>query len=153
MKIFIGADHGGFEKKQEIISQLEELGHQVVDCGAHHLDPEDDYPEYAFKVGEELVKAQNVGEDALGILLCRSGAGMNMAANKVMGVRAAVVSSIDQAGHARQHNNANIATLSADWMSTNEMMKITRQFIETDFSKEERHIRRVAQISSYEQKR
>ncbi len=151
--ILIGSDHGGFEKKQAVVAMLRDQGYQVLDCGAASFDPDDDYPQFAFKVGEELVKLLHQDKLAYGILLCRSGAGMSIAANKVVGVRAAETNSIEHAQHARQHNGANVATIAADWLDLDIVLSIVNHFVNTQFSGEERHLRRINQIGAYEQNR
>jgi len=148
--ILIGSDHGGFGTKQSLVAALQDRGYEVIDCGAKNYNPDDDYPSFAFKVGEELVKLLHQNKLARGILLCRSGAGMNVAANKVNGVRAAETNSIEQAQHARRDNDANIATIAADWLDIDAVLQIVSHFINTQFSGEERHIRRINQISAYE---
>lgn len=146
-KIFIGADHGGFVLKNILISFLEKLDYEVEDCGALILDPGDDYPEISFTVAEKVKDDQG----SLGILLCRSGGGVAIAANKVAGIRA--VSAIDEASavHARKDNDAQILVIGADFVSSEEKAKkIVTEFLQTDFSEEPRHQHRIAQIHSYE---
>lgn len=149
MKIFIGADHGGFALKNTLISWLENQNHKVEDCGAFVLDPGDDYPEIAFSVAEKTVDE----EDSFGLLLCRSGGGVSIAANKVKGARAVAASDEECAKHAREHNNAQILVLGADFVSSEEKAKkIVTAFLQTEFSGATRHQRRIDQIASYEER-
>lgn len=156
MKIFLGADHGGFALKEKIKEWLAEWGYDFEDCGAQTLDPEDDYPQFAFAVGEKVVSRQLSAEKNksfeanFGILACRSAAGVVMAANKVKGVRAFAAFTTESAKHARKHNNANVIALSGDWLKSDEAKAILKVFLETEFSTDERHRRRVGQISEYE---
>ena len=150
MKIFVGSDHGGFEYKAAVIAKIQSLGHEAVDKGAFSLDPDDDYPQFAFAVGEAVAALPQ--DQAKGILLCRSGAGMTIAANKVSHVRAVQARSQEEVKHACEHNDANVLTLSADWLSEEEVLNLVEAFLVTPFSKEARHQRRVEQIAAYESK-
>lgn len=145
-KVFIGADHGGFEFKEKIKAYLTATGYIVEDCGAETLAPEDDFPPFAFAV------AQKVAQDpyARGVLLCRSGVGMTIAANKVPGARAATLHTGAEAVHARSHDDVNIAALPADFLSEQEIFEVLGIFLVTPFSDEERHQRRLTQISAFE---
>jgi ribose 5-phosphate isomerase B len=146
--VAIGADHGGFTDKEVIRGWLTEQGHQVIDCGAFEYDPADDYPPIAATVVQELGKQQAAGVSAVGILLCRSSAGMVIAANRFSSIRAVSVLSSEQAAHARAHNDANVIALSGDWMDVPTMQACITTFFETPFSAEERHQRRVEQLSA-----
>ena len=149
MNIFVGADHGGFKYKQAVLQEIQDLGHKAVDKGAFELDPDDDYPEYGFLVAEAVSEEP---DQSKGILLCRSGGGMTIAANKVKGVRAVQARSSEEVLHACLHNNANVLTLSADWTSEPEVLELVEIFLSTHFSDEARHQRRVEQITAYESK-
>lgn len=142
--IGIASDHGGFKLKQEIIPYLKELGYSVIDYGTM-VEESVDYPEYAFKVGEAI---QNKGIN-FGIIICTTGIGMSIACNKVVGVRCAKVDNIEEAKLTRLHNDSNVLALSASNKKAKEIVKI---FLETNFSNEERHIRRVNMIKKYEEK-
>lgn len=146
LKIHIGADHGGFEQKNELIKWLTSAGYQLKDCGALSLDLADDYPQIAKSVVESLQNQEKNDQYSLGILLCRSGGGMTMAANRFSGIRAVNAVASDMAKHAREHNDANVIVLSADWSSLDEMKEIVRTFINTPFSGETRHVRRITQL-------
>lgn len=148
-QIVIGSDHGGYELKEVISAWLIEQGYSVSDEGAHVFDPTDDYPQVAFSVAQKVADSQN----AVGILLCRSSGGEVIAANKVTGIRAVSVFNSQSAVHAKEHNNANVIALPADWLTVEEVKKYILEFLETHFLQEERHVRRIAQISAYERDR
>ena len=147
MKIAIGTDHNGTEIKKEIKAYLKNKGYEVIDVSEHN-SAFDDYPEYAFKVGE-LVASK---EATCGILICGTGIGMSIAANKVKGIRCAHVTNTSEAILSRQHNNANIIALGANGNKVNDLIKMIDLFINTDFKAEERHVRRNGQILEYENK-
>lgn len=146
--IYLAADHRGFRLKEEIKKWLEKELYEFRDLGATDYDREDDYPTYAFKLGETVVH-----ENARGILICGSGAGASIAVNKVPGVRAGLCTSVKQAVAAKNDDNINILCLSADWVSLDENEKITEAFLKTLFSSEERYLRRLNQIKDYESKK
>lgn len=146
MKIYLGSDHAGFELKQALGRYLQEAGHDVLDLGNTELDPDDDYPDYAFDVGEAVAKEP----EAFGVLVCGSAQGVCMAANKVKGVRAAPIASEDEAKKTREHNDANVLCLSGWNQSIVEAGKIVATFLSTPFSDEERHARRLGKIRDYE---
>jgi ribose 5-phosphate isomerase B len=145
--IVIGADHGGFRLKQQLVELLRMSGYAVEDAGPEKLDPDDDYPGIAFAVGEAVAAAP---EEKAGILVCRSGGGMTIAANKVPGVRAVTVTREDEVVHARTDNDANVISLPADWITQASAENLVRLFLETPFSEAERHARRIQQIAAYE---
>lgn len=148
--VVLGADHGGFPFVQPLLQYLRQQGVEVISVGAESLEPGDDYPQFAFEVGSTVARLRSQGVVAYGALLCRSGAGMTIAANKVAGVRAVTATTTEQVRHARQHNDANVVSLSAEWLSESEIHELVGVFITTSFSSEERHQRRVAQITAYE---
>lgn len=143
-QVYVGADHGGFKLKDAIVKELRRKGLVVTDF-TDKYDPEDDYPDVGFKVGEKVAR-----ENAFGILICRSSAGICMVANKVKGIRATSCLTEEQARLTREHNDANILCLSGDLVSEELNLKIVEVFLETLFSSEERHIRRIQKISKYE---
>lgn len=145
--IYLGADHGGYELKQTLKDWLAQAGYQTKDLGAHELDPKDDYPKFAAAVA----RAVSQDENGLGILICRSGGGMVIAANKIAGIRAVEVFNQVSAEHAKQHNHANVISLAADWMTENEAKAIVKAFLETEFTHEPRHQRRIEQIHALEE--
>lgn len=142
--IGIASDHGGFKLKQEMITYLKELGYNIIDYGTM-VEESVDYPEYAFKVGEAI---QNKGIN-FGIIICTTGIGMSIACNKVVGVRCAKVDNVEEAKLTRLHNDSNVLALSA---SNKQVKEIVKTFLETNFSNEERHIRRINMIKNYEEK-
>lgn len=146
--VFVGSDHGGWGNKDSLITLLSSKGYVVEDCSGAHFDPEDDYPPVAFKVAEKVQYNRN----AMGVLLCRSGSGMIMAANRVQGIRAAVAHTEQAARHARTDNDANVLSVSADWLSQEQIEEIVIAFLEQQFFGEERHKRRISQIHAYEKK-
>ncbi len=143
-KIALAADHAGFEEKEKIKATLDRLGVQYDDLGTYSYDSVD-YPDYARKVAEAVAR----GEYDQGLLVCGSGTGMAIAANKVRGVRAAVAWNEDIARLARQHNDANVLSLAARFTSPEEMDKIVKAWFAADFEGG-RHERRVAKISEVE---
>lgn len=147
MLIYLGADHGGFKLKEIIKNWLIEKQYQVEDCGALVFDEQDDYPDFAFAVASKVKPAL---PDALGILFCRSGGGMAMAANKVKGIRAIEVFSQESAQHARTNNQANIITFSADWFNEAVIKSMIETFLTAEFTNEARHLRRLAKVTQYE---
>lgn len=141
--IVIGADHGGFELKDKIKKKLDDLGFEYEDIGPYKLDPNDDYPKFAERVGRDVSEHP----DWKGILVCRSGQGMAMVANKISGVRAAVCHSVEETKKTREHNDANVLCVGADDVKEEEILKMVEIFLQTPAEKEERHKRRVGQIN------
>lgn len=141
--IYLGADHGGFAVKEQIKQWLASGGYEMIDMGAPTLVPDDDYPIYAQAVA---LKIQEDPEKNRGILLCRSGGGMAIAANRFKEVRAVDCKSVEEAVHARQHNDANVLTLPAEWVTGEQAIDIVQAFLTTPFSGEQRHIQRIKKI-------
>jgi ribose 5-phosphate isomerase B len=148
MRIHIGSDHAGLEFKAKIIAHLQSQGHQVTDHGPHSFDPLDDYPEFCIPAA--LATAKDPG--SFGIVLGGSGNGEQMAANKVKGVRAALVWSVEIAKLARQHNDANVISLGGRMHDEKFCLELVYTFLSTPFSEDERHVRRIGLISKYEEK-
>ncbi|MBK8465117.1 MAG: ribose 5-phosphate isomerase B [Chloracidobacterium sp.] len=144
MKIALAADHAGFEEKENLKKILDEIGVAYKDMGTYSCDSVD-YPDYARKVGEAVVD----GQYDRGVLLCGSGTGMAIAANKVPGVRAAVAWNEDIAKLSRQHNDANVLSIPARFISQDEMQKIVKAWFSADFEGG-RHERRVEKIEQIE---
>ena len=143
MKIAIGADHGGFELKEAIKKHLEEVGgYEITDYGTHSTDSVD-YAEIAFKVGNAVTKSD---EKILGILCCGTGIGISISANKVPGIRAALCTDCFMAEATRLHNDANILALGGRVVGEGLALKIVDTFLDTPFSNDERHIRRISKI-------
>lgn len=144
--IYLGADHGGFPLKEKVKGWLEEWKQPYEDIGAKKLDPEDDYPQFAFAVAEKVAAAP----EHLGILFCRSSGGVIIAANKVPFIRAVACWDELSARHSREHNHANVIALAGDWTSDEVAKKIVETFLHTKGSEEARHLRRIEQIQQYE---
>ena len=145
MKIAIGADHGGFLLKEKLCASLAAWGHEVANLGTDSTES-CDYPDFAQAVGEAVAE----GRAERGLLLCTTGIGMAMAANKIQGVRAAPAQSEDEVRLTREHNDANVLTLGAKYLDERHALKLIRVFLDTEFSGGERHLRRVAKIAQLE---
>lgn len=139
--IALGCDHGGYELKQEVIAYLEKQGYAYKDYGCYGLDSVD-YPAYGKAVGEAVAS----GECEKGILICGTGIGISIAANKVKGVRAALCSDCFSAQATREHNDANVLAMGARVLGPGLALKIVETFLTTPFSEDPRHIRRIRQI-------
>jgi ribose 5-phosphate isomerase B len=146
MRIHIGSDHAGLEFKAKIIEHLRGQGHDVTDHGPHQFDPLDDYPIFCIPAAQAVA----ADLDSFGIVLGGSGNGEQMAANKVKGVRAALVWSIETAKLAREHNNANVISLGGRMHPEKFCLDLVDTFLATPFSGDERHLRRIGQITTYE---
>ena len=146
MRVYLGSDHAGYELKARLVEHLRSLGHEPVDCGPHDYDAEDDYPPYV------MLAASRTAQDpeALGIVLGGSGNGEAIAANKIKGVRCALAFSDDTARLGREHNNANVLSLGARMYDEATALRFAELFVTTPFSDEPRHVRRLAEIASYE---
>lgn len=146
MRVHLGSDHAGFELKAAIAARLEELGHEPVDHGAGTFDAEDDYPPFVMAAAAAVVE----DEGSLGVVIGGSGNGEAIAANKVAGVRAALVWTDQTARLGREHNDANVISLGARQYSTADALRFVEIFVETPFSNEPRHRRRIAMLADYE---
>ena len=146
MRVHLGCDHAGYELVQQLDGHLSASGHDVVDHGPEQYDPDDDYPPFCVRA------AQAVASDpgSLGIVVGGSGNGEQIAANKVLGVRAALAWSTETARLARQHNDANVVAVGARMHSAEEATAIVEAFLAEPFSGEARHQRRIDQVSVYE---
>jgi ribose 5-phosphate isomerase B len=149
MRVYLGSDHAGYELKMHLVNHLTKQGHDVVDVGPHVYDPEDDYPSFCLHTGAKVV----ADEGSLGVVIGGSGNGEQIAANKIDGVRAALVWRTEIAQLARQHNDANIISLGAREHTLDEAASFVDAFLATPFSGNPRHARRIAQVSEYEQTR
>lgn len=145
--IFLGADHRGFELKETLKKRLESERIEVSDLGDSELNSQDDYVDYAKKVATSV--ADHPG--SFGVLLCGSGAGVDMVANKIDGVRSALVQDEIRAKQAREHEDANVVSLPADILDEEIAFKIVKIFIETPFSNEDRHVRRIEKMQEVEE--
>ncbi|OGG58380.1 hypothetical protein A2765_05525 [Candidatus Kaiserbacteria bacterium RIFCSPHIGHO2_01_FULL_56_24] len=146
MKLIIAADHRGFKLKEALKARLVAAGHDVEDIGAHALDPEDDYPDFGYPAAQMVAAAPG----AKGILVCGSGIGMDVVANKVKGVRATVISSIDGAIHASSRDGVNVITLGADTLTEDQAFDIVQAFLTTPLIQEEKYTRRLQKIALIE---
>jgi ribose 5-phosphate isomerase B len=151
MRIHIATDHAGLELSHYLIRELTKQGHQLIDHGPTEYDPLDDYPEFCINAALAVVADEEAGVRALGIVLGGSGNGEQISANKVKGIRAALAWNQDTAKLAREHNNANVVALGARMHSQQEILQLVEIFIAEPFSNEERHSRRINQISEFEQ--
>jgi ribose 5-phosphate isomerase B len=141
MKIFIGADHRGFELKEKLKKEL--VGFEVIDCGNAVLESNDDYPDFGIAVGKSVVE-----KGGMGIVICGSGVGISIAANKISGVRCALCWREEIARQAREHLDANVIAIPSDFLSIEEALRLVKIFLETKFSNEERHKRRIEKINN-----
>ncbi|OIO25392.1 ribose 5-phosphate isomerase B [Candidatus Micrarchaeota archaeon CG1_02_55_22] len=142
MKVFLGADHGGFQTKELLKAELSEQGFDVVDLGTTSEESVD-YPDFAAKVAKSVVTEQG----SRGILVCGSGIGMCIAANKVAGISAALVYSDDVARLSREHNDSNVACFGGRTQKPQDVLRMALLWLGTDFSGEARHKRRLAKIA------
>jgi ribose 5-phosphate isomerase B len=149
MRVYLGCDHAGFELKEHLRGWLAEHGHDPIDCGATRYDPEDDYPAFVIPAAARTA----ADPDGRGIVIGGSGNGEAIAANKVIGVRAALVWSEQIAQLAREHNDANVISLGARMHSTEQATRFVEIFLSTAFSGNPRHVRRIAMISDCERDR
>ncbi len=147
MKIYIASDHAGFEMKKVLVSHLELLGHEVIDKGPEHLDPTDDYPDFVALVAEGVAE-ENSG--AFGVVIGGSGTGEAIEANRLFGVRAAVYYGGPEeiVKLAREHNDANVLSLGARFISEQEAKHAVDLFLSTKFSGDERHKRRILKLDN-----
>lgn len=142
--IYLGADHRGFELKEKLKVFLPDLGYEYEDLGASIYNKEDDYPDFARLVGKRVIENQ----ENKGILVCGSGIGIAIAANKTRGIRAGTAFKPEQVRAAVNDEDLNILSLAADYLSEDEAKEIVKTFLETKFSNEERHKRRINKIDS-----
>lgn len=146
MRVHIATDHAAFEVKEFLRERLAEAGHEVVDHGATSYDAADDYPDLIIPCAEAVA----ADPASLGVVLGGSGNGEQIAANKVTGVRAALAWKPELAELARQHNNANVVSVGGRMHTEDEAWQIVRTFLDTPFSGDERHARRITKIDAYE---
>lgn len=147
MQIYLGSDHRGFELKNRLRGWLEQAGHSVHDMGPSVYQPTDDYPDYAFLVAERVKNEAS----ATGIVMCGSGVGMAVAANKVAGVRAGLIHDPDMAIVAREHDDINVLALGSDFIDFQQAKQVVEKWLKASYSGEVRHSRRIKKIEDYEQ--
>lgn len=148
MRIYIGADHRGFSLKEQLKTFLGSYEHEVIDLGAESFDKGDDYPDVAAAVGKKV--SENPKENR-GVLLCGSGAGVDIVANKFLGVRSVLAFSKEQVASARRDDDVNVVSIPADYMIQEAAQGIVRAFLDTPFLGEERFLRRIEKINRIEQ--
>ncbi len=146
MRVHLGSDHAGFELKEAVVRRLSELGHEPVDHGPAEYDALDDYPTYCLRAAE----ATAAEPASLGVVIGGSGNGEAISANKVTGIRCALAWSTEIAQLAREHNDANIVSLGARMHDEATALSILETFLETAYSGEDRHSKRIAMMSDYE---
>lgn len=147
MRILMGCDHAGFHLKEDLKAYIVSLGHEVEDYGVHEEIPFD-YPDVAFQVAEDVAR----GKGDRGILLCGTGVGMAIAANKVWGIRAALCHDVFSARASREHNDANVLTMGGRVIGKGLAREIVRVWLESEFQGD-RHARRIAKILAYEERK
>ena len=145
MRIAIGADHAGFELKENVRAFLQKAGHEVIDLGTHNLDPVD-YPDYAEAVGRSLRE----GKAERGIVICGSGVGASAAANKIPGIRAGLCHDTYSAHQGVEHDDMNVLVLGSRVIGPELAHELVRAFVTAQFTKEERHLRRLAKVNAIE---
>jgi ribose 5-phosphate isomerase B len=146
MRVYLGSDHAGYELKVHLASTLGKQGYDVVDVGPAKFDPEDDYPAYCLHTGARVV----ADPGSLGVVIGGSGNGEQIAANKILGVRAALAWNIETAQLAREHNDANIVSIGARQHTLDEATDLVTTFLSTAFSGNPRHQRRIDEVAAYE---
>lgn len=146
--IYLGADHRGFALKEEIKKYLDQQGYEFRDLGNVEYNQDDDYPDFAFPVANQVVDTEG---EHFGILLCGSGVGICVTANKVKGIRAGLAMTPEQVRAARQDDNVNVLCIAADYVDRDAVYEIVDSFITTEFSGEERHLRRLDKIKEHEE--
>ena len=150
MRVHIGSDHAGLELKDHLVTWLSDHGYEPVDHGPFVYDALDDYPVFCLRAGEGVAADRAQGLDSLGVVIGGSGNGEQMAANKVPGIRAALVWSEQTAALAREHNDAQVVSVGGRMHTIEEMTRFVEVFLTTPFTEDERHVRRIGLMSDYE---
>jgi ribose 5-phosphate isomerase B len=148
--VHLGCDHAGLELKDHLVAWLRGHGHEPVDHGPWEYDALDDYPVFCLRAAEAVAAERAAGSDSLGIVIGGSGNGEQMAANKVAGVRAALVWSEETAVLAREHNDATVIAVGGRLHPVDELTRLVEVFLATPFSGDERHVRRIGMLADYE---
>ncbi len=146
MRVAVGTDHGGFPLKSPIIDELHRLGHETIDCGAYAYEPADDYPDFAAAVA----RAVQTSVADRGVLICGSGVGASVAANKFAGIRAAVCHDTYSAHQGVEHDDMNVLCIGARIVGSELALELIRTFVGAAFSNEERHRRRLGKVLGFE---
>jgi ribose 5-phosphate isomerase B len=149
-RVHLGSDHAGLELKDHLVAFLADQGHEVVDHGPFVHDPDDDYPVFCLRAAEGVAADRQDGLDSLGVVVGGSGNGEQMAANKVKGVRAALVWSEETAVLAREHNDANVISVGGRLHPVEDTTRFVQVFLTTAFSGDARHVRRIGMLTAYE---
>jgi ribose 5-phosphate isomerase B len=150
MRVHLGSDHAGLDLKDHLLGWLREHDYEPVDHGPFVYDALDDYPVFCLRAAEGVVADRERGLESLGVVVGGSGNGEQMAANKVRGVRSALVWSEETATLAREHNDANVVSVGGRMHSLEDMTRLVEVFLSTSFSGDERHVRRIGQLGHYE---
>ena len=150
MRIHVATDHAGLEFSQQLQQHLRDSGHEVIDHGPAEYDALDDYPSFCINAALGVARDERAGVEALGVVFGGSGNGEQMAANKVEGIRAALVWNDATAELAREHNNANVISIGARQHPVEDAIRFIDIFVGTPFPGDERHVRRIAQLGEYE---
>ncbi|WP_110181830.1 ribose-5-phosphate isomerase [Nocardioides solisilvae] len=153
MRVHLGSDHAGLELKDHLMNWLVDAGHEAVDHGPFVYDAVDDYPVFCLRAAEAVAAERAEGQMSLGVVIGGSGNGEQIAANKVLGVRCALAWSEETAALAKEHNDANVVSVGGRMHTLEEMTRFVEVFLTTPFSGDERHVRRIGQMSDYEQTR
>ncbi|MEX0428253.1 ribose-5-phosphate isomerase [Nocardioides sp. DS6] len=151
MRVHLGCDHAGLDLKSHLTDRLTELGYDVVDHGPFVFDALDDYPVFCIRAAEGVARDRQQGLDSLGVVIGGSGNGEQMAANKVLGIRCALVYSDETAKLAREHNDAQVVAVGGRMHPIEDMTRFVELFLAEPFSNDERHVRRIGQLSRYEE--
>lgn len=146
MRVAVGSDHGGFPLKSPIVDELRRLGHETLDCGAFSYEPTDDYPDFAAAVAQ----AVRNGSAERAVLICGSGVGASVAANKFAGIRAAVCHDTYSAHQGVEHDNMNVLCIGARVVGSELALELVRAFAGAFFTNEDRHRRRLAKVLGFE---
>lgn len=146
MKIYIGADHRGFELKESLKQWLTGEGYTVVDCGAHSFDKDDDFPDMSFAVADSVAK--DIG--SFGIVICGSAGGVTIAANKVQGIRCVAAAAVADVVHNRKHDDANVLAIASDYADSADAKTWIHAFLTTPYAAEPRFVRRLQKIAARE---
>jgi ribose 5-phosphate isomerase B len=153
MRVHLGCDHAGLDLKDHLLGWLRDNGHEPVDHGPFRYDALDDYPVFCLRAADAVARERAAGGDSLGVVIGGSGNGEQMAANKVPGIRAALVWSEETAALAREHNDANVVSLGGRMHALEELARFVEVFLSTPFTGEERHVRRIGQLADFESSR
>jgi ribose 5-phosphate isomerase B len=153
MRVHLGCDHAGLDLKDHLLGWLRDHGHEPVDHGPFQYDALDDYPVFCLRAADAVARERAEGGDSLGVVIGGSGNGEQIAANKVPGIRAALVWSEETARLAREHNDANVVSVGGRMHALDELTRFVEVFLTTQFPGEERHARRIGQLSDYESSR